>query len=95
MHLIIAFTATELHGTPQAHFSFAVLGGTYIIAKHIILCWHNTKLFSCMASTTLRKKNLLWWLAVLLVEEAPRFSVNVACQLQLKFGFDFLIVRSN
>jgi len=23
MHLIIAFTATELHGTPRAHFSFA------------------------------------------------------------------------
>ena len=58
MHLIIAFTATELYGTPQAHFSFAVLGGMYI-TKHIILYWHNTKLFSCMASTTLRKKNLL------------------------------------
>jgi len=41
MHLIIAFTATELHGTPQAHFSFVVLGGTYI-AKHIILSWQNT-----------------------------------------------------
>ena len=27
MPLIITFTATELHGTPQAHFSFAVLGG--------------------------------------------------------------------
>jgi len=27
MPLIITFTATELHGTHQAHFSFAVLSG--------------------------------------------------------------------
>ena len=27
MPLIVTFTATELHGTPQAHFSFSVLGG--------------------------------------------------------------------
>ena len=44
MPLIITFTATELHGTPQAHFSFAVLGGhvncqayNSLLAKYLVI----------------------------------------------------------